>query len=533
MLNAASRFLAGSALCALLLAGASPALAEMVLRRGNSGEPTSLDPHHVSMDIEISIMDDLFEGLTTCNAAAEIVPGVASRWTVSDDKLVYTFTLRPEAQWSDGTPVTAQDFVYSLRRVEDPKTAADYATLLYQIKNAEKVNTGALPLEALGVKAIDDRTLEISLERPVPFLLAILANPAAYPVKQANIEAEGSDFTKPGKLISNGAFTLTDHIANDHLTLTKNAHYWDAAHTRLDSLIFLPLDDEAAATNRFEAGELDINNDFPLTDLKLLRSKLGDQVHLSPMLAISYLVFDMRTPPFNDVRVRRALSMAIDRDFISREIYSNAQLPGYSFVTPGLPTYGTPSSADFATMSQLDREDAAVKLMSEAGYGKTGKPLEVEIRSVTNATAEKSSTAIADMWKTLFGAKVTITNSDGATHFAYLSDGGPFQVSRAAWGADYPDAETFLALGISTNTAFNYGHWVNTDFDALMKTSYGEQDPAARNAILHKAEAIMMAEQPVAPLFYAVNRALISTKVKGWIDNAPDRHPSRFLSVEK
>ncbi len=528
---AVSRFLATTALCAALLAGASPVLAETVLHRGNGGEPTSLDPHHISVDIEMFITDDLFEGLTTYNAKSEVIPGVASSWKVSEDKTVYTFSIRPTAKWSDGSAVTAGDFIFAMRRVEDPKTASDYAGILFPIKNAEKVNKGELPLDQLGVKAVDDQTVEITLERPVPFLLDILAHPAAYPLNKANVEKDGADFTKPGKLVSNGAFVLSEHVANDHLTVAKNPNYWDTANTKLDKVVFYPLDDDSVTVRRFEAGELDIGFNFPASDLEMLRSKLGEQAHVSPALSTYYYAFDTRTPPFDDARVRKALSMAVDRDFLCKEVYSGAQLPAYSFVSPGIPSYGTPFSADFAGKSQLDREDEAVALLKEAGYGKDGKPLEVEIRYNTSSTHEKVATAIADMWKTAFGAKVTLTGSDVASHYGYLTDGGKFSVARAGWGADYPDAESFLALGISTNKAFNYSHWTNADFDALMAKSYLEQDPAARSKILHDAEAIMMAEQPIAPLFYKADFWLVSNKVKGWVDNAPDRHPSRFLSL--
>ena len=225
--------------------------------------------------------------------------------------------------------------------------------------------------------------------------------------------------------------------------------------------------------------------------------------------------------------------MAVDRDFLAKEIYSGSQLPSYSMVPPGMASYGDPAKADFSEMSQLDREDEAVKLMKEAGYGEGGKPLEIEIRYNTNPNHERVATAVADMWKNTFGAKVSMVNLDVSSHYAYLQEGGKFNVARAGWVADYADAEHFLALSLSSNKTFNYGHFENAEFDALMKKSYEEVDPTARAKILHEAEALLMKEQPIAPFLTQADLWLVSDKVKGWQDNAVNAHLSRFLSVSE
>ncbi|RCS21301.1 peptide ABC transporter substrate-binding protein, partial [Phyllobacterium salinisoli] len=225
-----------------LLMGASPTLAEAVLHRGNSAEPQTLDQAHTSMDIEGFILKDLYEGLTIYDAGGAVVPGVAESWTVSDDGTVYTFYLRSNAKWSDGSPVTAEDFLFSLRRIEDPKTAAGYANILYPIKNAEKVNKGELPVDQLGVEAVDDQTLEITLEQPTPYFIQILAHQTALPVSKASVEKNGTKFVQPGIMVSNGAFKLTGHVPNDNLTVEKNPEYWDAANVKLDKVIFYPID---------------------------------------------------------------------------------------------------------------------------------------------------------------------------------------------------------------------------------------------------------------------------------------------------
>ncbi len=324
--------LSAAALIGSLLIGASPALAEAVLHRGNAGEPQTLDQAHTSINIEAFILKDLYEGLTVYDAAGKIIPGVAETWELSDDGTVYTFKLRADAKWSDGSPVTAEDFVFSFRRVEDPKTAAGYANILFPIKNAEKVNKGELPTDQLGVKAVDEKTVEITLERPTPFFLELLAHQTALPVSKASVEKNGNDFVKPGVMVSNGAFTLTAHVPNDSLTVVKNANYWDAANVKLDKVIFYPIDDQAASVRRFEAKEMDLVYNFSADQIDRLRKSYDDQVHVSPSLATYYYAFDTRQAPYNDVRVRQALSMAVDRDFLAKEIYAGSQLPAYSMV---------------------------------------------------------------------------------------------------------------------------------------------------------------------------------------------------------
>lgn len=525
-LNMTAALLAGS-----LMLAAGPALAEAVLHRGNSGEPQTLDPSQTSLEIEAFILKDLYEGLTSYDPAGKIVPGAAESWTVSDDGTVYTFKIRANANWSDGSPVTADDFIFSFKRVEEPKTAAGYANMLYPIKNAEKINKGELPVDQIGMKAIDAKTLEITLERATPFFVELLAHQTALPVNRASLEKNGADFIKPGKLVSNGAFELVEHVQNDHLTAAKNPDYWGAGDVKLDKVIFYPTEDQAAAVRRFEAREMDLVYNFSADQIERLRASMGDQVRITPALSTYFYSFDTRVEPFSDVRVRRALSMAIDRDFLSNEIYKGAQLPAYSLVPLGIANYGEPAKPDFADMSQLDRDDKAVALMKEAGYGAGGKPLTIEIRYNTNPNHERVAIAVADMWKKAFGANVTLLQNDISAHYAYLKEGGKFNVARAGWTADYADAENFMVINLSTNTTFNYGRWNNPDFDALVKKSYDEKDPAARAKILHEAEALVLQEQPVAPMMNFGQLWLVSNRVKGWKDNGTNDHLSKYMSL--
>ena len=518
-------------LAATILVGASPALAEAVFHRGNSGEPQTLDSAHVSVDIEAFVLKDLYEGLTIYSADGKIVPGAAESWTASEDGTVYTFKIRENAKWSDGSPVTADDFVFSAQRVEDPKTAAEYANILYPIKNAEKVNKGEVPVDQLGVKAVDAKTVEYTLERPTPHFPQLMAQMTALPDSKDNVEKFDKDYVKPDNMVSNGAFRLEAHIPNDSLTAVKNENYWDAANVKMDKVIFYPSEDDAANSRRFEAKELDTVYHFSSSEIKRLRDQYKDQVRVTPALSTYYYAFDTRQEPYNDVRVRQALSMAIDRDFLANEIYNGAQLPVYNLVPEGMEGYGKGPVPEWSTMSQIDREDEATELLKEAGYGEGGKPLNIEIRYNTNTDHERVATAVADMWKNTLGAKVSLLNSDVSAHYAYLTEGGKFNVARAGWSADYGDPENFLSLMISTNKSFNYGHYNSPDYDALMKQSYEERDPAKRMELLKKAEELVNKDQPIASLMNYANLWLVSDRIKGWEDNAVNEHLSKYLSV--
>ncbi|CAN7282285.1 peptide ABC transporter substrate-binding protein [Rhizobium sp. LjRoot254] len=527
--------LTGAALTGALFASlAFPALGETVIRRGNGGEPQTLDQAQISIDIEGFIQRDLNEGLMVYDVDGKVVPGTAESHTVSDDGKVYTFKIRQNAKWSDGSPVTAGDFVFSITRLLDPATAAGYANILYPIKGAEAFNKKTGQAEGLGLKAVDDKTLEITLERPTPYFLQLLVHYTAIPVNQASIQKHGKEFTKPGNMVTNGAYMLTEYVANDHITAVKNPNYWDAANVKIDKVIYNPSEDQAATERMFEAGELDIVYNFQADQREFLTKKHGaDQVFAAPATSTYYYVFDNRKEPFNDVRIRKALSMALDREFLAGKIYGGAQLPSFTLVPDGMEGYTLPK-VDIADMDQLDREDAAKALLKEAGYGEGGKPLNIDIRYNTNENHKKVAIAVADMWKAL-GSNINVTtqNLDVKAHYAYLQEGGSFDVARAGWSADYADPENFLNLMISSNTAFNYGHWENAKFDELMKASYDEQDPAKRMKLLSDAEAMMLAEYPIAPMMNYASLWLINKKVKGFNQNLVNEHLTKYLSIQE
>ena len=281
-----------------------PAMSQVVYNRGSAAEPESVDPHKTSTVYEAHVLRDLFEGLVMQDARADLIPGAAESWTVSDDGKVYTFRLRAGATWSDGSPVTADDFVYSFRRLEDPATGAEYASMLYPIVNAEAVNTGKAKPEEIGVKALDAGTLEVTLKAPTPYFLEMLTHQAAYPVNKASIEKDGADWIKPGKLVSNGAYTLAEWVPNDHLKMVKNPKFHDAANVKIDVVNFIPTEDRSSAMKRYEAGELDSYDDLPTEQLADLKAKFGDQIRVAPYLGSYYYAVKTDKAPWNNVDLR-------------------------------------------------------------------------------------------------------------------------------------------------------------------------------------------------------------------------------------
>ena len=515
----------GAGLLALSVSGA---FAEVVFNRGNSADPESLDPHKTATVYEANILRDLFMGLMVHNAKAELEPGAAESYTASADGKVYTFKLRAGATWSDGSPVTADDFVFSWRRVADPATAAEYAYMLSPVVNADDVTAGKKKPDELGVKAIDASTFEVTLNAPTPYFLEMLTHQATYPVSKANVEAKAADFTKAGNLVSNGAYVLAEFVPNDHIKAVKNAKFYDAANVKIDVVNYIPTEDRSTAMKRLEAGELDSNDDIPTEQLAELRTKFGDQVHLGPYLGTYYYAFKIKKAPWDNVKLRQAVSMAIDRDQLA-EVWKNTMIPAYGFVPPGVQGYET-KLMDYAEMSQLDREDAAKKVLTELGYG-PDKPLKMEIRYNTSENHKLTAVAIQEQLKPL-GIEVTLLNTDTKTHYGHLEQHGDFDVARAGWIADYKDPGNFLDL-CKTGTGNNYAEYTNKDYDALMAAAASAPSPEDRMKKMSEAEAIGVARDLcVMPLLYYGFHTIVSNKLKGRQDNVLDVHPTRYLSKE-
>jgi oligopeptide transport system substrate-binding protein len=531
MAHSAIRRAAGVLVAALILAGPigtiTPAAAEKVLRIANMAEPGTLDPHKSSTVDESNIQRNLFEGLMVLDPSGKAAPGVAESFSISEDGLTYTFRLRYNAKWSNGEPVTAGDFVYSFRRIEDPKTRSQYAEVLYPIKNAEEVNTGKAAVTDLGVAAPDPRTVEITLKAPTPYFLQLLTHHSTLPVNEKAVTRFGEEWLKPGNMVSNGAYMLDDVKPNSHVRIVKNPNYWDAAKVTIDAAVFDPSDNAAAVLKRYRAGEFDVLRDLPDDQLGWLRQNMPKELHIAPYAGVYFYAMNTTKPPFNDKRVRLALSMAISREIIVEKITAAGQLPAYGFVPDGTANY-TPRRVPWRTMSQAEREAAAQKLMREAGYG-PDKPLRFELAYNTSENHKRIAVALAAMWKKI-NVSVDLVNTEFKVHLSNMRVGN-FQMGREGWIVDYNDAQGYLFLLQTSTKQQNFSRFSNPEYDRLMDEASLTGDAGKRAALLEQAEGILLEELPVMPIYFYVSKNLVSTKVKGWQDNPLDWEYVRNLSL--
>lgn len=524
-------WLTGAAALGVLGASSARAAEGRTYRRGNDADPETLDPHKSSTVAEAHILRDLYEGLLTYDNLGAIIPGAAERWEVSADALTYRFHLRPDGRWSNGDAVEAEDFVQALRRILRPATAAKYAEVLYPLRNAAAVNRGEMPPEALGVEAPDAGALVIALEKPTPYLLELLTHQTAMPLHRPSLARFGEAFTRPGNLVSNGPYRLDELVPNDRITLTPNPHHRDAGRLAIQRVSFIPTPDLSSAVRRYAAGEVDSLADLPGDQMASLRRRFGEQVVLGPALGVLSLAVNTRKKPFDDARLRRALSLAIDRDYLADALLGGTMAPARSFCPPGLDHYRDPPEMEGAAALPIDNEETAARLLKEAGFGPGGKLLVVEYRFNTSDNNRNIAVAIAEMWRGL-GIETRFVNTDAKTHFAYLRDGGDFDVARMSWVADYSDPQNFLFLLRTGNDGLNPGRYSNPAFDALLVQADGERDIAARAELLYRAETILLAELPWIPLLHYRTKALISPRLKGYAANLRNVAPTRFLRLE-
>lgn len=392
--------LLGAALAASLAVAPGRAdAATRELRRTSTGEPSTLDPQLWTYGQDGNLAQDLFQGLTTLDAAARPVPGQAESWSVSPDGRRYSFRLRSGLVWSDGTPMDSGDFLWSFRRLFDPRTAAPSASLLYVIRNARAVNTGKLPPAQLGVLAPDPRTVVIELDTPAPYLLDLLVH-RAFPVPRHVVEKWGREWTRPGRIVSNGAFVLGEWRPGSHVRLDRNPRFHEVAGVRLDAVYHVPVEDPGAALRRYRAGELDVVVSLPSEQIPTLRREYGTQLHLVQQMGIEYLAFNTRRPPFDDARVRRALSMAVDREILAAKILQAGEPAAFCLVPPGVVNYPAPGCADFGAWSQARRVEEARRLLESAGFG-TRRPLALRLRFANSETQRRLALAMAAMWQPL------------------------------------------------------------------------------------------------------------------------------------
>jgi oligopeptide transport system substrate-binding protein len=501
-----------------------------VLHVGNEAELQTLDPHRAEDTASFNVLLDLYEGLLAEAPNGDLIPGVAVDWTVSDDGKTYVFNLRREARWSNGDPVTAQDFVYSLRRGVDPKTLSVYSYILSPLLNADDITAGKRPPEELGVRAIDAYTLEIKLANPTPYFLGLMAHSMSYPVHRASLEAHGDQWTRPGNLVGNGAFKLDDWVVQSHIKVVRNPYYWDNSSTKLEEVWFYPTEDLNAEFQRFRALELDMTGIVPAAQIGFIRENYADELVIAPYLGSYYYGFNVTRPPFKDnPKLRRALSLAVNRDVITKQILNLGQISSYGFVPP-IPGY-TQQQMPEASWTQEQREAEAKRLYAQAGYG-PNNPLRTEIMYNTQEDHRRIAVAIASMWKQVLGVEAEILNQEWKVFLDTRNQKIDTQVYRQGWIGDYNDPFTYLEILRSTagqnDTGYN-----NPEYDRLVAASQSALEPHARMQLLQEAERVMLADMPILPLYIYVRARLVQPWVGGYEPNIMDRHRHKYMYVLK
>ena len=527
----------GLTLSSLAAAISAPAMAE-TLDLGVTGELASFDTSQISGGVwESQILMDVYEGLVKNAPDGEILPGMATDWEVSEDGKTYTFSLREDARWSDGEPVTAEDFVFGWRHLLDPANASKYAYMLYPVVNAREVNTGELPLEELGVESRDDgRTFVVQLTQPTPYFLQLLTHYTGYPQPQHTFEEYGRDYVDLDNIVTNGAFTPTEWISQSRITVVKNPEYYEADQVALDGVRYHTIEDRNAGVSRFRAGELDIMTEYSSSMYPLLKEEIPEATHMATYLGSYYYVFNHRDGhPTADPKVREALNMAVRRDVIAQQIMGGTFQKSLSFVPDGIDHYEVQNTSfedadgNDITDDMNARMARAKQLLEEAGYSQES-PLELRLRYNTTDEHKKIAVAVSSMWRPL-GVEVELVNAEATVHYQTIAE-GDFDVARAGWIADYNDAENFLAL-LRSGVGNNYGAYANEEFDALYDQAAATLDLDERKAVMESAEALAMDDDALIPMLYYVSRNLVNPKISGWEDNIEDDHPSRWISFDE
>ena len=494
---------------------------------GIVGDMASLDPAAINgASWENDVLQDIYEGLVTTSASGELIPGAAERWQVSADGKTWTFTLRDDARWSDGAPVTADDFVQAFRHQLDPTVAASYANMFYPIRHAQEVNSGKLPLTALGVESRDKgRTVVIQLEHPTPYILRILAHGTAAPLP-SHLMAKDSQWKSIGHLVTNGAYTPTEWAPQSYLRVQRNASFHAAHDVSYDSVTYYITDSRQTAIMRFRTRALDIARTVPAERLQWLQQIEPTALHVSPMLGSYFYAFNtVNGHPTSDPRVREALSLATDRTIIANQVLAGGFSPSYSLVPSSMTAYTPQPVTDESVGDTNARIDLARQLLKDAGYD-ASRPLKIKLRYDNSEDNRKSALALAAMWQRI-GVKSELEKAELPIHHAAIHK-GDFDVARAKWDADYDDAMTFLDTLTSWSTN-NYSHYHNDAYDTLIKQAVNTIDATQRRQLLEQAEQLAMKDYAVLPLMTQRSLNLVSPTLSGWQDNALDVHLIRWM----
>ncbi len=500
-----------------------------ILRFGNGAEPQDIDPHAVTGVSENKIINALFEGLVSApSSGVGVVPGVAERWEISADGLVYTFHLRADAKWSDGQPVTARDFVRSYQRMLTPALASEYAYKLYPLVGAEAYNKGTLTdFAQVGVKAPDARTLQLTLNHPTPYLLEDLKHYAWFvlPVDVIatfdGLSRKGTAWTRPGNFVGNGPFILKEWLPNQRLVVTRSPTYWDRATVKLDEIDFLPIESGETEERMFRSGQLDRTESLPLNKIAVYKRDFPAMYHEDPYYGVYFYRLNVTKPPLNDVRVRRALAIAIDREAIVRDILRGGQTPAWNY---------TPPSPGFTSTARINGDlDEARRLLDEAGYPGGKNFPHVELLYNTLESHRTIAEAIQQMWKTRLGIDITLQNQEWKVYLDSQNTGN-YQIARAGWIGDYPDPNTFLDLWM-TGGGNNQTGWSSPAYDALLRASTSAPTETERMADFQKMDQLLADEVPVIPIYFYTHVYALNPRVKGWVPQIIDNRAWKWIDL--
>jgi oligopeptide transport system substrate-binding protein len=495
---------------------------EGILHFGNGSEPQGLDPHVVTGVPESKLIDALYEGLTRKNPwTLEPEPGAAASWTFSEDRRVITFKLQPEGRWSNGDPVTAHDFVWSWRRALDPAMGNLYAYMLYPVRNAEAYATGKLQdPEQLGVRALDDHTLEVTLAEPTPYFLQLLDHYSTFAVPRQVIEqfGEATDrftrWTRPGNIITNGPFRLTEWKLNRRIVVEKNPYYWDAEAVQLNGVVFYPTENLVSEERMFRVNQLHYTNDVPLDKIPAYRAMPDSPFVEAPYLGTYFYLLNTERPPLDDVRVRKALSLAVDRAKLARSVMHDLVTPAWSITPPGTLGYQPPKLFGY-------EPERARALLAEAGYpGGEGWP-GLELIYNTSESHRKVAVALQQMWKDVLGIEVTLSNQEWKVYLDSVSEMN-FDMARRGWIGDYVDPNNFLDLYLSDGGNNNTGFSDPVYDEMILERAPQAKTREERFRIFHEAETRLMEEMPIIPVYTYASKHLKHPSVKGLPPNLMD-----------
>jgi oligopeptide transport system substrate-binding protein len=529
LLGAALLLALGLSSCAKRETAAEAGIRTQTLILGNGAEPADLDPHTVTAFTDMNILVSLFEGLTLLDETSSApVPGAAESWSCSADGLTWTFHLRADGKWSDGSPVTASDFVYSFRRLCAPNLAAEYAYMLWPLRNAQALSEGKLKdFTQLGARALDQRTLELTLEAPCPWFLTLVSNQAWFPVQRANIERfgawdeRGTKWTRPGNLIGNGPFILKEWAPQSRLVVEANPHYWDKQRSKLRTVVFLPNESIATDERNFRAGQVHMTYDLPPEKIAVYRKQAPESLRIDPFYETFFLRLNTRKAPLDKPLVRRALALAIDRAALCSSVLKDSRTPAHALTPPGVAGYVSTYQV------QYDLAEAR-RLLAQAGYpeGRGFPRLELQFKSddIHRAVME----AVQQMWRAGLGIETQLSPLEQKTWLANQA-AMSYEVASFRWIGDYLDADTFLNLLLSDNGKNQTG-WADADYDRLIRSAASMLDTPARQALQKQAEARLLESAPIIPIFHGSRVYLIHPAVKGYPPSPLGLH--RFQNVD-